>query len=248
MTALPPRRWLALDTSTERLCVAAGHAGRVAHLDVPGGAQASLALLPTARQVLADVGATLQDVQAIAFTRGPGAFTGLRGSVAVAQGLALAHALPVWPLDSLMLVAEDARAVRPVAEGQTVWVAMDARMDEVYAAAYRWRHGRWQVVVAPMLCDLETLAAHWAADAPLAVAGSALAAFGDRLPVGAARVLHAPHDRAAALARLAADAMSHQAGLDAAQALPLYLRDKVALTTAERTAEREARRPAVQPA
>lgn len=240
MTVPPVRRWLALDTSTDRLCVAAGHDGRVASAEAPGGAQASLALLPAARQVLAQVGGTLQGLQGIAFARGPGAFTGLRGSVAVTQGLALAHGLPVWPLDSLMLVAEDTRAARPVAEGQTAWVAMDARMDEVYAAAYRWRHGRWHTVVAPMLCDADMLAAHWAADPPALVAGSALAAFGARLPVGAARVLDTPHDRAAALARLAADALANQAGVDASQALPLYLRDKVALTTAEREARRAA--------
>jgi tRNA threonylcarbamoyladenosine biosynthesis protein TsaB len=86
------------------------------------------------------------------------------------------------------------------------------------------------------LWTLPALAAAWHDDPPACVAGSALAAFGDRLPVGDARRVDRLRDRAAALARLARSAWARGEGVDAAEALPLYLRDKVALTTAERTA------------
>mgnify|MGYP003528605766 CR=1 FL=1 len=122
-----------------------------------------------------------------------------------------------------------------------LWVAMDARMSEVYAGAFRFEHGRWQVQREGALFTLPALQAQWQAHPPQAVAGSAVAAFGDQLPCGdALRFGDADADRAASLARLARAAWAQGAAIDAAQALPLYLRDKVALTTAERNAVRAA--------
>jgi tRNA threonylcarbamoyladenosine biosynthesis protein TsaB len=117
---------------------------------------------------------------------------------------------------------------------------MDARMDEVYAAHYRHAGGRWQVLDAPMLCRPDTLNAHWATAPPAFVAGTAITAFGDRLHTGAAPLRPATHSRADALARLAEAAWRDGAAVDAALALPVYLRDKVAQTTAERDAARAA--------
>jgi tRNA threonylcarbamoyladenosine biosynthesis protein TsaB len=176
-------------------------------------------------------------LDAVAFGRGPGAFTGLRTACSVAQGFALGAGCPVLPVDSLALVAEEAR----VGHGVTsLWVAMDARMDEVYAGAYRFEAGAWRATHDAALYTLPALAAAWHADPPSAVAGSALAAFGERLPCGSApRVLDAGGQRASALARLARAAWASGSAVDAALALPLYLRDKVALTTAERHAARE---------
>jgi tRNA threonylcarbamoyladenosine biosynthesis protein TsaB len=118
---------------------------------------------------------------------------------------------------------------------------MDARMDEIYAAHYRWSQGRWRVERAPALYALGALQALWREGAPLAVAGSALEAFGERLAIGdgALRIPDAL-PRAAALAVLAQAAWRDGARLDPADALPLYLRDKVALTTEERAAARGA--------
>jgi tRNA threonylcarbamoyladenosine biosynthesis protein TsaB len=111
-------------------------------------------------------------------------------------------------------------------------------MDEVYAARYRRDDGRWRTLAAPVLCSREALLDAWGGVPPTA-AGSALAAFGDRLglPAGVRR-LEAEPDRAAALLALAAQAWADGEAVDAAAALPLYLRDKVALTTAERAAAR----------
>lgn len=231
---------LAFDTSTETLAVALAAGGRVVGHVEPGGPRASAALLPAVGRLLGAAGLPMAALDAIAFGRGPGAFTGLRTSCAVAQGLGLGLGRPLLPLDSLLLVAEDARAQTGAGDPFEVGVAMDARMDEVYAGRYRWVGGAWRTITAPALYTLPALAAAWQ-DAPPCVAGSALAAFGARLPLPAAvQRVPAEADRAAALGRLALAAWASGAAIDAADALPLYLRDKVALTTDERAAVREA--------
>lgn len=229
---------LAFDTSTETLAVTLRSQGRQRHLSAPGGAAASATLLPAIGTLLGEAGIGFADLDAIGFGRGPGAFTGLRTSCAVAQGLGLGLGLRLLPLDSLLVVAEDARRQADAADGFEIGVVMDARIDEVYAGRYRWIDGRWQVLVAPALYTLQALPLAWPV-APEVVAGSALAAFGARLGLaGAATRIASERDRAAALAALALRAFEAGESVDAAQALPLYLRDKVALTTAEREAAR----------
>ena len=236
---------LALDTSTDHIAAALAAGGRLHTASAPGGPQASAALMPLIQSLLARGGTRLQDLAYVAFGRGPGAFTGLRTACAVAQGLGLGLGLarPLLPLDSLLIVAEDARA-QHAAQAATldVAVAMDARMDEVYAGRYRWSAGHWQPLQAPGLYPLDVLAAEWAALPGHVLAGSALPAFGDRLALPAAwpRVPQEV-DRAGALLRLALRAAQAGEGVDVAQALPLYLRDKVAFTTAEREAIRQAK-------
>ena len=246
---------LAFDTSTELMSLALTRPdGSVRVRESAGGPQASAALLPGLLALLAEAGCSWADVDAIAFGRGPGAFTGLRTACSVAQGLALGAGKPVIPVDSLLLVAEAARGQVDPAESFEVWVAMDARMDEVYAAAYRWEAGPavpWQTVSEPALHAVDALRQRWQAAPPPVVAGSALAAFGERLglppPLGATRLLREPGPRAAALARLATQLWAQGATVDAALALPVYLRDKVAQTTAERDAQRLAREGPVAP-
>lgn len=225
---------LAVDCSTERLVLAlSGPAGALT-LDEAGGAESSRRVLPAALELLRQAGLTLQALDAVAFARGPGAFTGLRTATSVAQGLAYGAGKPVLALDSLLIVAEDARAQCAGAAGFEVGVAMDARMNELYAARYRWLGGDWQTLQAPALYAPGA----WAADAPV-LAGSGLGL----LPAdatAAARQLPQAQDRAGALLRLAQLAWARGEALDAAQALPLYLRDKVAQTTAEREAARAA--------
>lgn len=234
---------LALDSSTESMALAlVTPAGRLLH-EGEGGAKASAQMVPAALALLAQAGLALADVDAIAYGQGPGAFTGLRTACAVAQGLALGAGKPVLAIDSLMQVAEDARqqaAAAGIALGDTVWVAMDARMNEIYAAAYRWQDGRWQPLAAPALYSAESLNARWAELPPSAVAGSALAVFGAALQTGEASRWPEPRSRAAALAELSQQAWDAGAQRDAAEAMPVYVRDKVAFTTAERLAARAA--------
>lgn len=238
-------RLLAFDTSTELLALALGTpAGQSLHLG-PGGAKASAGLLPQVADMCQRAGLALQSLDAIAFGRGPGAFTGLRTSCAVAQGLALGLGCPVLPIDSLLIVAEDARAQADQGGGGDadidIGVAMDARMGEVYVARWRWQHGQWHAQEPSRLCTPEALVAAWVAAPPAWLAGSAWTVFGPRLqlPPGP-RLLPREHDRAGALLRLAVAAHARGEGVDAALALPLYLRDKVALTTQEREALRAA--------
>ncbi len=227
---------LALDTATDQIAVAVVSGERDFCAQEAGGARASQRLLPLVFELLQAAGLQAAQLDAVAFGRGPGAFTGLRTATSVAQGLALGIGCPVLAIDSLMIVAEDARERHGASD---LWVVMDARMDEVYAGAYRFEGQRWQVQHEAALLTLPALHALWQVQAPRAVAGSALAVFGERLfCVDARRIDEAGTDRAAALARLARAAWSHEEAIDAAQALPLYLRDKVALTTAERAAAR----------
>ncbi len=247
-------RLLAIDSATERLALAAIDDGRapgevlvrancrIDHLDLDGGGAASAQALPMLMALLQRLGWTFADLDAIAFGRGPGGFTGLRTACAVAQGLAWGQGIPVVPVDSLAIVAEDAARHAGLDAGAVVWVAMDARMDEIYAGCYRdGGDTGWQPVVAPSLTTPEALHAAWREAPPGVVAGSALAAFGERLDTGAAQRAPQEHGRAAALGWLAAAGFARGDGVPADQALPVYLRDKVAQTTAEREAAKALR-------
>ena len=244
---------LAFDTSTEALAVALQWAGGRLAWNGEGGAQASVALLPTVQRLLDEAGITLGDLDAIAFGQGPGAFTGLRTACSVAQGLAFGVDKPVLPIDSLLIVAEDERACRGLPEALDVAVAMDARMGELYAARYRWDGQAWQALQPPGLWDPQAWlaacaqavaavqpgaavpAAQVTEQAPLGLVwvGSGLPLLAD-VPVKAGRLTCA--NRAEALLRLADQAWHQGCAVPAEQALPVYLRDKVALTTAERQA------------
>lgn len=234
---LPPTL-LGFDTSTELLAAGLQTRQGLFAVQSAGGAAASASLLPQIRALLARADVGFADLDAVAFGRGPGAFTGLRTACAVAQGIALAIGKPLLPIDSLLLVAEDARA--QTAAGDVV-VLMDARMDEIYGGRYRWHEGGWTVSQVPALFTLAALPALWLDGPPPLFAGSALAAFGARLGLPEGCALCEPEqDRAAAMMRLASQAMAAGVAVDAADALPLYLRDKVALTTQERAAARSA--------
>lgn len=241
---------LALDSSTETMALALTSPAGCWLFEAEGGAQASARLVPEALALLSQAGLSLSEVDAIGVGRGPGAFTGLRAACAVVQGLAFAAAKPVLSLDSLMLVAEAARQQTALA-GQTlsdpIWVAMDARMGEIYAARYAWKQGVWATQSAPALYKPEALCEIWVEQAPAALAGSALIEFAEqfaRADLSLCRSLGRfwPHieSRAAALAALARQAWEAGALLDAAEAMPVYVRDKVAQTTAERLAARVA--------
>ncbi len=109
-------RFLAFDTSTDRLSIAVTDGVRVWQHSGVGGAQASSTLIPAILALLAEAGLQLGELDAIAFGRGPGSFTGLRTACAVAQGLAFGArrgaGMPVLPIDTLMAVAEEARLQR----------------------------------------------------------------------------------------------------------------------------------------
>jgi tRNA threonylcarbamoyladenosine biosynthesis protein TsaB len=238
---------LVLDTATERLHIAlsvgTGVDACTQAQALPGGARASSGLLPGLQGLLQGAGLAWPDVSAIAFGAGPGAFTGLRTACSVTQGLALGLGVPVIALDTLMAVAEDARqrADAPLPAGAVVWVLQDARMDELYVGAFSWGGQRWAVHTPPALWPLAEPGARWASRGEgVRVCGNALTACPaawDGLSAGDTRVLAADAmPRGAALAELARQAWAHGEQIDPALALPRYVRDKVAQTTAERAA------------
>ena len=243
---------LAIDTGTEFLSIAACRTG-VAEpwaQQSAGGARASSELLPAVLRLLGEAELPLTALDALVFGAGPGSFTGLRTACSVVQGLALGAQRPVLPVDSLLAVAEDARyRSSPDAPTLQVMALLDARMDEMYCAHYAFAAGRWQMLHDSYLLRPEDLALPDSPDsedstnpAPWLLAGNVFEVYAQRLPqavLQAATVVHAL-PTAPALLRLAPALLQAGGAVDAALAMPRYVRDKVAKTTAERMAEKAA--------
>lgn len=188
-------------------------------------------LLPWVQQVLAEAGISLQQLDAIAFGAGPGSFTGLRMACGVAQGLAYGADLPVISVVTLAALALSRGPGRMLS-------CIDARMNEVYCAAYDVKGDEAEEVLAPLVCPPQLLplppGSEWKgcgdgfvsyADTLTARLGDALSSFDPQVPA-----------LAPAVAQLAARQFREGRILAAADAVPLYVRDKVALTTQERLA------------
>jgi len=226
-------RVLALETSTEYCSVALWQDGTLVErcdLAVQKHSELLIAMLDA---LLKDAGFRIQDMDGIAFGKGPGSFTGVRIACGAAQGLAFGASLPVAGICTLEALAEASGKPRVIA-------ALDARMGEIYHAAYEKRDGAWVAASEPRLCKPE--------DAPQISggdwfgAGSGFATHGAALGVRYAGQLQGADGtavpQAAAIAALGAAQFAQGRGQDAAEALPLYLRDKVALKTAERECAR----------
>lgn len=223
-------RILALETSSELGSCALWQDGELIEKICPSGRSHSETLLPLVRELLAAADCRVAQLDGIAFGVGPGAFTGLRVACGAAQGLAVAADLPLLPVTSLAAMALQC----PPGE---VLSLLDARMSEVYFATYRVVDGACQSlseirVAAPTDIPLPT--GHWLAcgNAP-----KAYPALAQRLVQAGIVCQSDILPTAAAVARLAAPALLRGEGIDAALAAPLYVRNKVAKTVAERLAE-----------
>lgn len=222
----PAQKLLAFDTSTETMFIAVmnctNQGQKIWQHTAVGGAKTSAALIPAIMALLQEAGLTLAQLDAIVFGCGPGSFTGLRTACSVAQGLAFgAGDIQVLPITTLLAVAEEARFTSGLMHIQAV---LDARMGEVYAQRYAYEDGRWLEKSDIQLCK--------SADLQLQT-GFSLA--GNCLENGledASRIDALP--TATAMLRLAPAMLAVGRGVAADQALPLYVRDKVAQTTAER--------------
>lgn len=220
---------LAFDTSTEYCSAALWRDGQVFERAAAAGQSHSTLLEGMVDAVLADAGLTLHALDGLAFGEGPGSFTGLRIACAVAQGLAFAVGLPVAGVGTLKAMAAASGATRAIC-------CIDARMHEVYHAAYELEGGQWREVSAPRVCA--------PAQVPLPEGngwigcGSGFAAHGDllrgRLGDALAGVRPDTHPLAREIAVLAAPVFAAGGGLAAELAAPVYVRDKVALKTVER--------------
>jgi tRNA threonylcarbamoyladenosine biosynthesis protein TsaB len=220
---------LALETSTEYCSVALLQDGAVAERSELAGQKHSEILMAMLDDVLKLGGVKLAQLDGIAFGMGPGSFTGVRIACGVTQGLAFGASLPVAGICTLQALAEACGRRRVIA-------ALDARMGEIYHAAYEKQDGAWATVSEPCLCKPEDAfpvpGNDWfGTGSGFAMhgrilseryAGQLLGADGSSVP------------QAAAIATLGAAQFAQGRGMDAAEALPLYLRDKVALKTSER--------------
>ena len=228
-------RLLAFETATRRLSVALWQDAELIERaeEVPNGG--SERLLPWVHELLAEAALALGQIDGIAFGAGPGGFTGLRLACGVAQGLAYGLDLPVMPVSTLEALA--------LASGEhEVWACLDARMNEVYGAAYRVEGDGVSQLMAPVCMppgtvSAPTFAGGWGVGDGFAAYGSLLLARKPDLEGLCADVF----PTAAAVLRLAAPAFLHGTALQADLAQPIYVRDKVALTTAERIARGGAR-------
>jgi len=215
---------LALDTATEACSVALLHDGKVSsHYEVIPRLHAQK-LLPMIQQLLADAGTTLAAVDAIAFGRGPGAFTGVRIAIGVVQGLAFALERPVLPVSNLAVLAQ--RALREQGVSQ-VAAAIDARMDEVYWGCYQETAGEMRLIGSEAVLSPERAALPAGASGEWFGAGTGWGyaeRIGVKLCAQDASLL--PH--AADLLTLATFAWQRGEAIAADLAQPVYLRDNVA--------------------
>jgi tRNA threonylcarbamoyladenosine biosynthesis protein TsaB len=247
-------KFLAFDTSTDMMSVALCHGQQTWHHHGLGGANASAQLIPTIHTLLAKAHLQLSDLTALVVGQGPGSFTGLRTACAVAQGLALGAHLKVIAVDSLMAVAEDARLKLQVAgstqpEHLHVGVVMDARMSEVYAGAYQWHEATsiWTSLL-PLQVGPPESAAQTLSQLNLPswiLAGNGFEVYKDRFPLHLFEpIVSSPQTvtcmsalpHALALLRLAPNFWQAGKAMAPEFVQPLYIRDKVAQTTAEREA------------
>jgi tRNA threonylcarbamoyladenosine biosynthesis protein TsaB len=226
-------RILALDTSTEACSVALMLDGNLrSRCEMTERSHAEL-VLPMVDTLLAEAGAKLGSLDAIAFGRGPGGFTGVRIAAGVAQGLAYGAGRPVVPVSSLAAVAEQATAV----PGESVLVCNDARMGEVYWGVYRREaDGSVTSLVAEKVSPPDRVGE----GAPAAghAAGNALGAYpalAVRLVAEGLQLQQGIYPRADAIARLGARLFAAGGGVPAEQALPVYVRDDVARPSARGT-------------
>jgi tRNA threonylcarbamoyladenosine biosynthesis protein TsaB len=220
---------LALDTSTGHCSVALWRDGAVDALEVLAGQRHSEFLLPMVDTLLARHGLAVRGLDGIAFGRGPGSFTGLRIGCGVAQGLAFGAGLRVAGIVTLLAMAESSGAPRAVC-------CLDARMGEIYFAAYERSRAGWEPVHPPALFAPES-----APDLPpgdWTGCGNGFDVHGESLRQRYAGRLSAimpeVRPRAGEIARLAAAEFEAGRAVAPEQALPLYIRNKVALKTGER--------------
>ncbi|HMM54472.1 MAG TPA: tRNA (adenosine(37)-N6)-threonylcarbamoyltransferase complex dimerization subunit type 1 TsaB [Candidatus Desulfobacillus sp.] len=222
---------LALESSSDLFSAALHLDGSTAGREGTPGASHSEIALPLVKALLAEAGIRLEQLDGIAFGAGPGAFTGLRLACSLAQGLAVAAGLPLLGIGSLEALALE------LGEGRA-YACIDARMNEVYCAAYEVRGDGVDTVIAPQVCPpaqapLPPGAGWRGGGSGFQAHGAALAA---RLGLEAGAADAAARPRAAGLIRLALPRFAKGEGVDPALAAPLYVRDKVAMTSRERVA------------
>ena len=224
----PDLKILAFETSAELCAVSLRVGDTTSSREEMAGQKHSELLLPMVNDLLGAARLRVNDLDGIAFGAGPGSFTGLRIGCGVAQGLAFAADCPVVPVGSLEALAEASGSKR-------VLVCTDARMGQIYHGAFERSDRMWQATLAPSLCDPDQLPA-LPGDGWLAC-GSGFERYGDQLVEQYRMQLSGVKSgvivRATEIATLGAQYLAAGRGVSSTQAVPVYIRDKVALTMKE---------------
>ena len=220
---------LAIDTSTEHCSIALSLNGKTIYKEVLAGQRHSELLLPMLHELLTANDLSLPQFDGIAFGAGPGSFTGLRIACGVAQGLAFAAELPLIGISTLEALAQKN-------DSQYVIACLDARMGEIYHAAYTKMDNGWKTISEPTVClpqNAPTLAGgNWVG------CGSGFDVYHQELSRRYHHQLTStqpgiyPH--ANEIAQLAITKLANQPSLQAMNATPIYIRNKVALKENER--------------
>lgn len=224
---------LAIETSTELASVSLLRAGVTLTRESHGAQTHSMTVLGLVQELIAEAGITLSACDAIAFGSGPGSFTGARTACGLTQGMAFGANLPVIPVVTLLAMAE---AARMQVDAQQVIPVLDARMAEVYSAEYAFDDAlanEWKIISAPTLCAASAVEMKTTA----IVCGNGLTSYAsdfEHFDSNQCYPAIMPHARE--IARLAARAWLRGEYCHPRDASPLYLRNKVALTTNERLA------------
>lgn len=227
---------LAIDTATEVCSVAVLHGDQVSELVETVGNKHSECALPMIDAALEVAGLTLGDIEVFAFGAGPGSFTGLRIGCGITQGLAYGKRKRIVPVGNLRALA--ARAFAMTDDGDVLLAAIDARMNEAYCAVYR-RDASISELRAPALERPPSLVQLAATENVQVIAGNALTAFASVFAAASVQcqpwiALPAVIATASTIAQLARVDAARGWAVAPADAVPIYVRDQVALTIAER--------------
>ena len=220
---------LAIETATEACSAAVLVDGEIVEQYQVASRRHNELILPMCQKVLVDSGVELQQLDAIAFGCGPGAFTGVRIAAGVTQGIAFAHDLPVMPISTLANLAQ--QVTKKLDKSGLILPAIDARMDEIYWGLYKEQADGLVSLVQPEAVQVPNevsittesisfgLGSGWGAYAEILMQKTQIT---EKYIDGAAL------PRAKFTALLAQQKFLNNEGVDAANALPVYLRDNVA--------------------
>lgn len=224
--------YLAIDTSSEQLSFAISTDSGLVAREWPVGQKHAELTLPYLRELLNDCQLTMNDIAGIAYPSGPGSFTGLRIGCGITQGLAYAQNIPVVGISTLEALAQASGAIR-------AYVCIDARMNQVYCAAFERDGTGWKTINEAQVCNPE--------DVPVPTGhdwfgiGTGFKTYAAALQARVGTHLNQidaerqPHARE--ILQLALSQFDAGQGLPASEANLIYLRDKVALKTHERVAK-----------
>jgi tRNA threonylcarbamoyladenosine biosynthesis protein TsaB len=229
LMTIPPNKILAIETSSEMCSVAASAGDHVVSRHVVAGQTHSQIILPLIDELMVELGISINDIELIGFGAGPGSFTGLRIGCGVAQGLGFSIGCRLIPVNSMIAMAQMTGKTKVV-------VCIDARMKQVYNGAYVYEGNRWTEVIAANVSNPDEVPPlpgnGWAG------CGTGFQAYGEVLKDRYGEVvslvsqdLFVPN--ALSVLKLTVSGFEDGLAVEPENALPLYVRDKVALTLEE---------------